>query len=158
MERGLTACAHWPFWRQLHSARRVLLPIHQHNHWTIVLADPIGCKAELWDSLGDSDGTTSASITVLSWLQFAQQFPLCPAEGCWTMTIVNPGNSPLVTGQTDAAACGVFTLARATEYLFDLPHTFGQPQVAQLRNAIALALRNQSLPAPSASQTFPPWL
>lgn len=105
----------------------VFIPVHNHNHWTLMVVKPSARTIEHFDSLGSASQRHIA--TIKEWLrnELGPQY----IEGQWT---VLPSASPQ---QNNGYDCGVFLLSTAKAVALGIdPLSYGASDVATLRKKI----------------------
>lgn len=111
----------------------VLVPIHHHSHWTLLVVRPAARTIEHFDSLG---GMSRAHVALIQeWLR--QELGDKYVEEDWT---VLPSRSPQ---QDNGSDCGVFLLTTAKLRALNLdPLSYGAKDIPLIRKRIVGELMN----------------
>lgn len=111
----------------------VFVPVHNADHWTLIVVKPIARTIEHFDSLGSISQRHVA--TIKTWLQ--GELGGLYAEDEWT---VLPSASPR---QMNGVDCGVFLLSTAKAVALGLdPQCYGASDIATFRAKIVAELMN----------------
>ena len=150
---------HWRLWRLFPQAQRIVIPINIDNiHWCIALVEPRNLSLELWDSAPAQHSHDQLLAKLSFWCHFAQMTADAPLAGPWHVASFFPGSlTHPAARQRDEAACGIFVLARAFEFLAGKQHAFQQDNVPSLRVFTAAALEQQCWTLPSIPPAPLPW-
>ena len=153
LSKGLDAVSHWPLWRLIMGADKVVAPINVDNlHWRVALISPTSRSLAIWDSKPAGHELHLLGAHILNWLTLAQSLS-SNAFGPWRLSLHFPNNGSHPLHQSDSSACGLFVVARMLEFLLGLPHLFRQRDVADFRASLATALEKRSI----SCLTPPPW-
>lgn len=119
--------------KNLESVERILIPVHEGMHWTLLVVSPVLKTIEYFDSLGGSPGRYVANAK--AWL--AQEMGRAWNEADWE---VIDSTSPQ---QGNSKDCGVFTVTTAKMVVLGVdPLAYGGDDIPTQRKRMVAELMN----------------
>ncbi|OJD13017.1 hypothetical protein AJ78_06470 [Emergomyces pasteurianus Ep9510] len=110
----------------------ILIPVHDHSHWTLIVIRPTARTIEHFDSLGSHSLTHIARVKGWLHAELGDRF----VEEEWR---VLPSISPQ---QNNGYDCGVFLLTTAKLVSFGKPLKYGATDIPEIRKRIVAELMN----------------